>query len=90
MTAGNGGAVRPTPSPDGKYLAFVRRERVAFPVYVADAVLDQFQVFAYPTKLVIDFRAEPPLERFRRVGYTPVASIDAKVREVLDRPLATD
>ena len=71
-------------------LSFVRRERVAFPVYVADAVLDQFQVFAYPTKLVIDFRAEPPLERFRRVGYTPVASIDAKVREVLDRPLATD
>ena len=27
VTAGNGGAVRPSPSPDGKYLAFVRRER---------------------------------------------------------------
>jgi thiol-disulfide isomerase/thioredoxin len=71
-------------------LAFVRRERMAFPVYVADAVLDHFEVSAYPTKLVLDFRAEPPLERFRRVGYTPVASIEARVREVLDRPAATD
>jgi len=71
-------------------LGFVRRERVAFPVYMADAVLDQFEVSAYPTKLVLDFRAEPALERFRRVGYTPVASIEAKVREVLDRPGATD
>jgi thiol-disulfide isomerase/thioredoxin len=71
-------------------LAFVRRERMTFPVYVADAVLDHFEVSAYPTKLVLDFRAEPPRERFRRVGYTPVASIEAKVREVLDRPAASD
>jgi imidazolonepropionase-like amidohydrolase/Tol biopolymer transport system component len=28
MVSGAGGAVRPTPSPDGKYLAFVRRVRV--------------------------------------------------------------
>ena len=31
-----------------------------------------------------------PLERFRRIGYTPVESIEARVREVLDRPGAAD
>lgn len=36
VTAGNGGAVRPTPSPDGKYLAFVRRERAKSKLYVRD------------------------------------------------------
>jgi thiol-disulfide isomerase/thioredoxin len=71
-------------------LAFVRRERVAFPVYLADDVLDRFEVSALPTKLVLDFRGEPGVERFRRTGYTAVASIEARVREVLDRPGATD
>ena len=36
VTAGNGGAVRPTPSPHGKYLAFVRRERAKSKLYVRD------------------------------------------------------
>ncbi|MBA2466894.1 MAG: PD40 domain-containing protein [Sphingomonas sp.] len=36
VTGGNGGAVRPTPSPDGKYLAFVRRERARSKLYVRD------------------------------------------------------
>jgi len=36
VTAGNGGAVRPTPSPDGKYLAFVRRERAKSKLYVRE------------------------------------------------------
>ncbi|MFC7538013.1 amidohydrolase family protein [Sphingomonas sp. GCM10030256] len=36
LTGGNGGAVRPTPSPDGKYLAFVRRERAKSKLYVRD------------------------------------------------------
>lgn len=69
---------------------FVRRERTAFPVYVADDLLDRFEVFAFPTKLILDFRREPAVERFRRVGYTPVESIEGKVREVLDHPAATD
>ena len=36
VTAGNGGAVRPTPSPNGKYLAFVRREAAKSKLYVRD------------------------------------------------------
>lgn len=36
VTGGNGGAVRPTPSPDGKYIAFVRRERAKSKLYVRD------------------------------------------------------
>ncbi|WP_338425565.1 amidohydrolase family protein [Sphingopyxis kveilinensis] len=34
--SGNGGAVRPTPSPDGKRLAFVRREGALSKLYVKD------------------------------------------------------
>ena len=36
VTAGNGGAVRPAPSPDGKFLAFVRRERARSKLYVRE------------------------------------------------------
>jgi imidazolonepropionase-like amidohydrolase/Tol biopolymer transport system component len=36
VTAGNGGAVRPNPSPDGEYLAFVRRERAKSKLFVRD------------------------------------------------------
>jgi thiol-disulfide isomerase/thioredoxin len=71
-------------------LDFVRRERIAFPVYLADDLLDPFEVLGFPTKLILDFRGATPVERFRRVGYTPVESIEAKVREVLDRPTAAD
>lgn len=35
---GAGGAVRPTPSPDGRYMAFVRRERTRSKLYVKDLV----------------------------------------------------
>ena len=34
--SGAGGSVRPAPSPDGKYLAFVRRERAKSKLYVKD------------------------------------------------------
>ena len=34
--SGDGGAVRPTPSPDGKKLAFVRREGAQSKLYVKD------------------------------------------------------
>ncbi len=36
--SGAGGAVRPTPSPDGKSIAFVRRERARSKLYVKDLV----------------------------------------------------
>ena len=34
--SGAGGAVRPAPSPDGRYIAFVRRERIQSTLYVKD------------------------------------------------------
>ena len=36
VTGGPGGAARPQPSPDGRYLAFVRRERAKTKLYVRD------------------------------------------------------
>ncbi len=36
VASGNGGSVRPAPSPDGKLIAFVRRERAKSKLYVRD------------------------------------------------------
>lgn len=36
VVSGAGGAVRPTPSPDGKSIAFVRRERAVSKLYIQD------------------------------------------------------
>ncbi|HEV2747427.1 MAG TPA: amidohydrolase family protein [Allosphingosinicella sp.] len=36
VTGGPGGAVRPTPSPDGRYLAYVHRERAKSKLYIKD------------------------------------------------------
>ena len=36
VASGPGGSVRPTPSPDGRYLAFVRREREKSKLYIKD------------------------------------------------------
>ena len=36
VVSGAGGSVRPTPSPDGKYMAFVRRERGQSKLYLKD------------------------------------------------------
>ncbi|MEA3064613.1 MAG: hypothetical protein QOJ27_1059 [Sphingomonadales bacterium] len=38
VVSGAGGSVRPTPSPDGKKIAFVRRERAKSKLYVKDLV----------------------------------------------------
>ena len=38
VVSGAGGSVRPTPSPDGKMIAFVRRERAKSKLYVRDLV----------------------------------------------------
>lgn len=38
VATGAGGSVRPTPSPDGKLIAFVRRERARSKLYVKDLV----------------------------------------------------
>jgi imidazolonepropionase-like amidohydrolase/Tol biopolymer transport system component len=38
IVSGAGGSVRPTPSPDGKKIAFVRRERAQSKLYVKDLV----------------------------------------------------
>jgi imidazolonepropionase-like amidohydrolase/Tol biopolymer transport system component len=38
VVSGAGGSVRPTPSPDGKKIAFVRRERARSKLYVKDLV----------------------------------------------------
>jgi thiol-disulfide isomerase/thioredoxin len=71
--------------------AFLRQQKVAFPVYSADALIGSFGLVAFPTKVVLDMRR--PAEdgagvvRYRREGYTPVASIETRVVAILaERP----
>jgi len=64
--------------------AFLGEREIAFPVYLGDDLIGPYEVAAFPTKLVIDMREPGPgVLRFRRAGYTPVASIEARVEELL-------
>jgi thiol-disulfide isomerase/thioredoxin len=66
---------------------FLKASPVGFPVYFADALVEPFELGAFPTKLILDARKGGPegrvLLRYRREGFTPVASIEARVAELL-------
>ena len=65
--------------------AFLRENKVGFPVYLADALVGPYELTAFPTKLVIDMRPSDRrgVVRFRREGFTPVASIERRVEALL-------
>jgi thiol-disulfide isomerase/thioredoxin len=72
---------------------FVKLRKVAFPVYLADSLVEPYGVVGFPTKLVIDLRpgaggtSGVGLLRFRKEGAVPVAGIEARVAELLaERP----
>ena len=67
--------------------AFLKGSPVSFPVYCGDALVGPLELAAFPTKLILDVRkpgkAGSALLRFRREGLTSVASIEARVAELL-------
>jgi thiol-disulfide isomerase/thioredoxin len=67
--------------------AFLKASPVSFPVYCGDALVDPLELAAFPTKLIIDARKLKKdgsgTLRFRREGLTSVASIEARVGELL-------
>jgi thiol-disulfide isomerase/thioredoxin len=68
--------------------AFVKAKRIGFPVYLADPLVDPYEVSIFPTKLIIDMRpgTEKPaggVVRFRKEGAATVESIEARVAELL-------
>jgi thiol-disulfide isomerase/thioredoxin len=67
--------------------AFLKKSPVSFPVYVGDALVEPLELAAFPTKLVVDARKPGPggtaTLRYRREGLTTVASIEARVAELL-------
>src|SRR5260370_14260000 len=67
--------------------AFVKQKKIPFPIYKADALIGPYELAVFPTKLVVDMRGagpgQPGVVRFRREGPTPLASIEARVAEVL-------
>lgn len=66
---------------------FLKASPIGFPVYFADALVEPFELGAFPTKLILDARRPgrdgSVLLRYRREGFTPVASIEARVAELL-------
>lgn len=67
--------------------SFLKASPVSFPVYCGDALVDRFELAAFPTKLILDAR-QPDKDgratlRFRREGLTSVSSIEAQVAELL-------
>ena len=68
-------------------VAFIAEHQIQFPVYLGDDLIGPYELVAFPTKLVIDLRQPGPegqgILRFRREGYTPSASIEARVEELL-------
>jgi thiol-disulfide isomerase/thioredoxin len=69
--------------------AFLKSSPVSFPVYCGDALVEPLELAAFPTKLILDARRLGPdgsaLVRFRREGLTSVASIEARVAELLQQ-----
>ena len=63
--------------------AFIKEKKIAFPVYLGDPLLGPYEVVSFPTKLVIDMRGGGAVLRFRREGLTPIASLEARVEELL-------
>jgi thiol-disulfide isomerase/thioredoxin len=67
--------------------AFLKDSPVSFPVYCGDALVEPLELAAFPTKLILDVRnpgkGGTELLRFRREGLTTVASIEARVAELL-------
>jgi thiol-disulfide isomerase/thioredoxin len=71
----------------GEVAAFLKASPVSFPVYFGDSLVEPLELGAFPTKLILDARTPDPagraLVRFRREGLTSVASIEARVAELL-------
>jgi thiol-disulfide isomerase/thioredoxin len=67
--------------------AFLKKSPVSFPVYFGDALVEPLELAAFPTKLIVDARKPGPggsaTLRYRREGLTTVASIEARVAELL-------
>jgi thiol-disulfide isomerase/thioredoxin len=66
---------------------FLAERKIGFPVYLGDELIGPYELVAFPTKIVIDMRKPGSggggVVRFRREGYTPAASIESRVEELL-------
>lgn len=67
--------------------AFLKGSPVSFPVYCGDDLVEPLELAAFPTKVILDARRlaadGSALVRYKREGLTSVASIEAKVAELL-------
>jgi thiol-disulfide isomerase/thioredoxin len=67
-------------------VAFLAERKLPYPVHSGEDLLGPFEVSVFPTKLILDLRGEGGRVRLRRRGYTPLASLEAAMAQVLATP----
>jgi len=67
-------------------VAFLAERKIPYPVQSGDSLLGPLEVSVFPTKLILDLRGEGGRVRLRRRGYTPLASLEAAMAQVLATP----
>jgi thiol-disulfide isomerase/thioredoxin len=71
-------------------VGFVKQRKIPYPSYLADDLIGPYELFAFPTKLIVDMRGEQPgVVRFRKTGYTTRASLEDRVKAVLGSSVGT-
>ena len=70
--------------PPEELRSFARQHAIAYPIYSGDELLEPYEVFAFPTKLILDLRTPGTGEiRYRHFGFTGLAGIEDQVAKVL-------
>ncbi len=72
-----------TDAPEGLNV-FVRQHDIAYAVYSGDELLEPYEIFAFPTKLILDLRGPAPgAVRYRHFGFTGLAGLEDQIAAVL-------
>lgn len=72
-----------TDSPDD-LKAFAAQHNIEYPIYSGDELLEPYEVFAFPTKLILDLREGAGGQvLYRHFGFTGLAGIEGQIAKVL-------
>jgi len=72
-----------TDSPED-LIAFAQEHNIVYPIYSGDELLEAYEVFAFPTKLILDLRGSMPGKiRYRHFGFTGLTGIEEQIAALL-------
>lgn len=73
-----------TDSPDD-LKAFAAEHNIEYPIYSGDELLEPYEVFAFPTKLILDLREGGGGQiLYRHFGFTGLTGIEGQIAKVLN------